>query len=249
MKFKIGDIFAVIYFLAYTCLVVFFPWKYFDSSLNLSLQSQGIHWVGFSTDGLKNFGSVVGQYPYISGFLKVGLLATFGEMIKVRGKTGSWKTPDLFLKFIVWGVYGMLFTIAFAIFGKGIASLMTINHATGAPSPVWPFHFSNKTVQTIFQGFSTSLWANLIFCFPMMLSHEYWNTCINKKRFLGGGEFLEGIDKHVCGSYLLKSIVIFWIPAHTITFSLPANYQVLMSAYLSLALGFILTIKPKKKAE
>jgi hypothetical protein len=50
-------------------------------------------------------------------------------------------------------------------------------------------------------------------------------------------------------AYLLKTIVVFWIPAHTVTFSLPANYQVLMSAFLSLALGFILTIKPKKKAE
>ena len=182
-----------------------------------------------------------GQYPYISGFLKVGLLATLGEMIKVRGKTGSWKTPDLIAKFIVWGVYGMLFTIAFAIFGKGIHAIMG--------TPVWPLTFENDTAQKIWQGFSTSLWANLIFCFPMMLSHEFWNTCITKKRFLGGTEFLEGIDKHLWGSYLLKTIVVFWIPAHTITFSLPANYQVLMSAFLSLALGFILTIKPKKKAE
>ena len=45
---------------------------------------------------------------------------------------------------------------------------------------------------------------------------------------------------------MLKTIVVFWIPAHTITFCLPAQYQILMSAFLSLALGFILTIKPKK---
>ena len=235
MKFKIGDIIAILYFLAYTCIVVFFPYEY---------KGQGLHWygwVGFSLQGLKNFGGVVGQYPYISGFLKVGLLAIFGEMIKVRGRTGSWKTPGLFLKFLVWGVYGMLFTIAFAIFGKGMHDIMG--------TPVWPFMFKDSTVQKIWLGFCTSFWTNLIFCFPMMLSHEYWNTCINKKRFLGGGEFLEGIDKHIWGSFMLKSIIIFWIPAHTITFSLPDDYRVLMSAYLSLALGFILTIKPKKKAE
>ena len=246
MKFKIGDIIAVIYFAAYTCLVFFFPLAY-GTDVNIDIAnlsasaSKGLHWVGFSTDGLKNFGEVVKHYPYISGFFKVGLLATFGEMIKVRGKTGSWVTPGLFPKFIVWGVYGMLFTIAFALFGKGIAAVMG--------TPVWPLTFENDTAQRIWQGFSTSFWANLIFCFPMMLSHEYWNTCINKKRVLGGGEFLEGIDKHIWGSFMLKSIVVFWIPAHTITFSLPAQYQVLMSAYLSLALGFILTIKPKKKAE
>ena len=246
MKFKIGDIIAVIYFAAFVCLVFFFPWDYgTDVKIDLNALTgsakHGLYWAGFSTDGIRNFGRVVGHYPYISGFLKVGLLATLGEMIKVRGKTGSWKTPDLLLKFLVWGVYGMLFTIAFALFGKGVAGVMD--------TPVWPLTFENDTAQRIWQGFSTSLWANLIFCFPMMLSHDYWNTCITKKRFLGGAEFLEGIDKHLWGSYLLKTIVVFWIPAHTITFSLPANYQVLMSAFLSLALGFILTIKPKKKAE
>ena len=244
MKFKIGDIIALIYFAAFVCLVFFFPWDY-GTDVNVDLanlsvkSSSGLHWVGFSTNGIKCFGRVVGHYPYISGFLKVGLLATLGEMIKVRGKTGSWKTPDLIAKFIVWGVYGMLFTIAFAIFGKGIHAIMG--------TPVWPLTFENDTVQKIWQGFSTSLWANLIFCYPMMLSHEYWNTCINRKRLLGGGEFLEGIDKHIWGSFMLKTIVVFWIPAHTITFSLDPQFQVLMSAYLSLALGFILTIKPKKK--
>ena len=246
MKFKIGDIIAVIYFVAYVCLVFFFPLAYgtevkIDLNALTGSAKHGLYWNGFTTEGIKNFGEVVGHYPYISGFLKVGLLATLGEMIKVRGKTGSWKTPDLIAKFIVWGVYGMLFTIAFAIFGKGIHELMG--------TPVWPLTFENETAQKIWQGFSTSFWTNLIFCFPMMLSHEYWNTCIARKRFLGGTEFLEGIDKHLWGSYLLKTIVVFWIPAHTVTFSLPANYQVLMSAFLSLALGFILTIKPKKKAQ
>lgn len=236
MKIKAGDILAVLYFLAYTGLVLFFPLEY--------VKGDGFYWC-FSCDPMEclndNFVSVVNQCPYISGFLKVGLLATFGEMLKMRGRTGSWKTPDLFPKFLVWGMYGMLFTIVFALFGYGVGAVMG--------SPIWPLKFENEMAQRIWQGFSTSLWANLIFCFPMMLSHEYWNTCITKKRFLGGGEFLEAIDKHVWGSFMLKSIVIFWIPAHTITFSLPKPFQVLMSAYLSLALGFILTIKPKKKAD
>ena len=245
MKLKTGDIIAVLYFIAYTCLVVFFPWRYgadiaVDTAKLSVSASNGFHWVGFSaTDGLKNFGTVVKQYPYISGFLKVGLLAIFGEMIKVRGRTGSWKTPGLVPKFIVWGVYGMLFTIVFALFGNGMAAVMG--------KPVWPLTFENEFAQRVWKGFCTSLWANLIFCYPMMLSHEYWNTCINRKRLLGGGEFLEGIDKHIWGSFMLKTIVVFWIPAHTITFSLDPQFQVLMSAYLSLALGFILTIKPKKK--
>ena len=140
MKFKIGDIIAIIYFAAFVCLVFFFPLDYGPhGSADLSkleiTGKVGLFWSGFSTDGIKAFGRVVGHFPYISGFLKVGLLATLGEMIKVRGKTGSWKTPDLLLKFLVWGVYGMLFTIAFALFGKGIAAVMG--------TPVWPLTFEN----------------------------------------------------------------------------------------------------------
>ena len=61
MKFKIGDIIAVIYFAAYTCLVFFFPLAY-GTDVNIDIAnlsasaSKGLHWVGFSTDGLKNFG-------------------------------------------------------------------------------------------------------------------------------------------------------------------------------------------------
>ena len=106
MKFKIGDIIAVVYFAAFVCLVFFFPWDYgTDVKIDLNALTgsakHGLYWAGFSTDGIRNFGSVVGHFPYISGFLKVGLLATLGEMIKVRGRTGSWKTPDLIAKFIV----------------------------------------------------------------------------------------------------------------------------------------------------
>ena len=99
MKFKIGDIIAVIYFAAFVCLVFFFPWDYgTDVKIDLNALTgsakHGLYWAGFSTDGIKNFGRVVGQYPYISCFLKVALLATLGEMIKVRGKTGSWRCTE-----------------------------------------------------------------------------------------------------------------------------------------------------------
>jgi hypothetical protein len=38
----------------------------------------------------------------------------------------------------------------------------------------------------------------------------------------------------------LRTLVWFWIPAHTITFSLPADYQVGLAALWSLVLGLIL---------
>ncbi len=238
---KKTDAIAVAVFVLLMALVFFFP-----LGVEIKLLEKKLAWLGFDFcgafrdfTGLKNFGDTVNLYPYISGFLKVGILATFGEMIKTRGRTGSYKTPDLWAKFIVWGLFGMLFTIAFAIFGAGVKVL-------SAGNSIWWSPFESKAANQIFLAFSTSLWLNLIFCYPMMLAHEWCNTCIAKRRFLGGAEFLQGLDPHVWGSYLLKTIVFFWIPAHTITFSLPEGYRILMAALLSLALGFILTIKPKK---
>ena len=42
---------------------------------------------------------------------------------------------------------------------------------------------------------------------------------------------------------IFKTVPLFWIPAHTVTFMLPQEYQVVMAAALSVALGVILNIK------
>lgn len=234
---KKTDLLGIAYVLLYAGIVFFFPF---------AMEGGRLAWTGFlfsdsikELAGLKNFGNVVEAFPYISGFLKVGFLATFGEMLKVRGKTGSWKTSSIFPKFIVWGLYGALFTLVFALFAKGVAALMG--------TPILPFHLENEYAQRFLFAFTTSFCMNMIFCYPMMLSHEWFNMVISKKRFIGGADFLKSIDSHIWGSFMLKTIVVFWIPAHTVTFCLPPNYRVLMSAVLSLALGFILTVKPKKK--
>jgi len=239
---KTGDILGVLYVAAYLAIVFFFPFKIVEGS---------IAWSGLDINGsiqnftgLKNFGAVVAVYPYISGFLKVGLLATYGEMLKMRGRTGSWKTPDLLPKFIVWGLFGVLFTYVFALFAKGAGAMMgTVLWPIGVSAPYSEMTF----IQSLTFAFTTSFWMNMIFCYPMMLGHEWFNEVIKAKRFVGGTEFLEHIDKKVWGSFMLKVTVLFWIPAHTVTFTLPPDYRILMSALLSLALGFILTVKPKKK--
>lgn len=237
---KTGDKLAIVFLAAFTCIVIFFP---------LDVQQQ-IHLTGGKltgtkiifgnlSDGINNFGRFTKEFPFLMGFLKVGLLATFGEMLKHRRKSGSWAVPSLIPRFIVWGITGMVFTLVFALFGMGTEALMR--------NGLW-FSFSNSTANDILRAFSTSLLQNLIFAYPMMLGHEWCNEVINRKKFVGGGEFLANIDSHVWGSFIPKTILYFWVPAHTVTFLLPADYRVLMSAVLSLALGFILTIKVKKSA-
>lgn len=40
---------------------------------------------------------------------------------------------------------------------------------------------------------------------------------------------------------LKKTIPLFWIPAHTLTFLLPSEYRVLFAALLGIVLGVILS--------
>jgi hypothetical protein len=42
-----------------------------------------------------------------------------------------------------------------------------------------------------------------------------------------------------------KTIPFFWIPAHTVTFLLPAEIRVLFAVVLSVVLGLLLTISAK----
>ena len=52
-----------------------------------------------------------------------------------------------------------------------------------------------------------------------------------------------GFFKFVIG----KTIPLFWIPAHTITFMLPDQYKVLFAASLSIVLGLILSYAKLRK--
>ena len=55
---------------------------------------------------------------------------------------------------------------------------------------------------------------------------------------------IETVDWHKFVSFtLFKTIPLFWIPAHTLTFMLPPEYQVIAAATLSIALGIILSLK------
>jgi hypothetical protein len=57
------------------------------------------------------------------------------------------------------------------------------------------------------------------------------------------GEIITNLDWKVQYNFIFKkTIPFFWIPAHTITFLLPVEFQVLFAALLGIALGVILSI-------
>lgn len=237
---KKTDLFGILFLVVFGLFVALFPFNFGFKQEN---GFTSIYWTGFVWNKLENFGNVTAEFPYLMGFLKFALLATFGEILKHRIKTGTWKVNRLVVRALVWGLYGMLMTAAFALFAQGMASLMSSNLWAGS-NPAETTTVCNKLIF----AFSTSLMMNAIFAYPMMFSHEWFSQVIEKGKFIGGAEFFESADSKVWGSFIPKTILYFWIPAHTVTFLLPPEFRVLAGAFLSMALGFILTIKAVKKA-
>lgn len=177
------------------------------------------------------------NYPIPMGFLKVAVLATYGECLKTRLKTGSWKISHFAQRLIVWGLFGIWFTWAFALFSAGVD---------------WGLYATGLWWKILPAALSKSLWINIGggYAYFMMLTHEYINKVIDKQGLLGAEEFGEKLDKKVWFpslrfSCIPMTILWFWLPAHTFTFMLPGHFRILSAAFLAVALGFILTIKKK----
>lgn len=188
------------------------------------------------------------SYPYLMGFLKTSILASLGERLVKRIKTGSYfGDKGVILKFVVWGFLGMIFVLTFKLFSNGVISAQQVN--------LLPMINNTSFISSLLTAFMISLLMNLFFAPTFMLFHRVTDTYVE----LGHGnlgqmsqvsfkEIVNHIDFHYFLNFVvLKTIPLFWIPAHTITFLLPENYRVLMAAYLSIVLGFLLSINNHKK--
>jgi len=188
----------------------------------------------------KVFVSFTTDYPYIAGFLKFAILATMGDLLAYRMVTSEWKIRKGFLfRMFIWGFLGMAIVLVFTIFGAGITAAMEKGVLPGVGC-------------TIAFAFFTSAIMNLTFAPTMMGFHRLTDTYADLK-FIEGRKNLkldqvsDEIDWNNFISFVvLKTIPAFWIPAHTITFLLPPEYRVLMAAFLSIALGAILSFAKAK---
>jgi hypothetical protein len=175
-------------------------------------------------------------------FLKFAVLATFGEMLVARLRTGLYlpRAFGLLPKAVVWGVLGVFIWIAFGIFSRGVtATFFADVSGTGAGI-------------RLLNAAAISFFMNIIFAPVMMMTHHLTDTYIaqNAGRFpLRGfelGPLLRKINwDKMWGFVYKKTIPLFWIPAHTVTFLLPEEIRVLFAVILSVALGLLLTISGK----
>jgi hypothetical protein len=189
-------------------------------------------------------------HPYIMGFVKVSILATLGELMALRIATGDYRKPTgLIYKFIVWGFLGMAFVIAFDLFAGGVVSSMK--------KGLLPTISGNSFSANLLFAFFTSTFMNCIFGPTFMAFHRITDTFID----LGEGKLnkifkvkLSDVVKKIdwfgyVDFVVLKTIPLFWIPAHTITFMLSPEYRVLMAAFLSIALGGILAFSKRNTSK
>jgi len=189
------------------------------------------------------------EHELVTAFIKFALLATLGEVIGLRIKTGSYykKGFGVIPRMIVWGFLGITIKIAFVIFASGTPAFLESLGLTNAQL-VMKGTFSPEKLLV---AFSISLAMNVVYAPVMMTLHK-----ITDMHILNNGGTLKGffrpikfrklfvdLDWNVQWNFVFKkTIPFFWIPAHTITFMLPPDFRVLFAALLGIALGIILAI-------
>ncbi|TNF08042.1 MAG: hypothetical protein EP317_03810 [Bacillota bacterium] len=194
------------------------------------------------------FTDLTSRFPYMMGFMKTAILASMGEMLVSRIRTKNYFSyHGIILKAFVWGLLGMVFVVIFKLFASGVVA------AQGAL--LLPSIAGDNFLSKLLTAFLISLFMNVFFAPTFMLFHritdgyiELGEGSIKKITKVKLNHVIDRIDfKSFVGFVVLKTIPLFWIPAHTITFLLPETYRILMAAYLSIVLGFILTISKSRK--
>ncbi len=186
------------------------------------------------------FMAMTQAYPYISGFFKFFVLATMGDMLGARILHGQWqKTKGLIFKAIIWGIIGMMITLAFTLYSEGVLAAQDIGRL--------PFHGSKFG-----HAFLTSVMMNITFAPFMFLFHKFSDLYIDVKyrgmKKVTINDLVKEVDFNMLiGFSMLKTIPFFWIPCHTLVFLMPPQYRVVVSAFLSIALGLMMAIAKKSK--
>ncbi len=188
--------------------------------------------------GREAFEAATRAWPYPMGIAKIGLLGTMGELLGARVVTGQWRLRGIRLwqRALVWGFLGLVFTAVFPLFSFGVDGLLDKNLLPG------------KGI-ALLSAFWKSLFMNIIFAFPMMVFHRITDTLIDRGQLFSTWPLVEvfiGIDWKNMFRVPGAACLWFWIPAHTVTFVLAAEYRVMSAALLAIALGLILGIAKKR---
>lgn len=189
-------------------------------------------------------------------FVKFAFLATLGEVIGLRIRTGKYhqKGFGILPRAIVWGFLGISLKIAFDIFASGTPVFL---EKAGFADASRIIH-SNLSWKKVLVSFSISTAINLFYAPVLMTFHKITDSHILNTGGSVKGLFtpipfariLRDINWDVQWNFILKkTIPLFWIPAQTITFLLPEEFRILFAAFLGIVLGVLLAVASLKNLD
>ncbi len=213
-----------------------------------------IHPFFFYPQVFEAYRSFNGAHGYIASFIKFAILATFGESIGLRIRTGEYSHKGFgFLpRAIVWGFLGVVIKMAFDIFGAGAPVMLgKLCDPLKALIPANILAIPGFSWMKLLAAFTVSTTMNLFFAPVFMTFHKITDMHILANKGTLGGfftpikftKYFTELDWSTQWNFVFKkTIPIFWIPAHTLSFMLPEEYRVLFAAVLSVVLGILLSV-------
>lgn len=193
-------------------------------------------------------------WPFLVSFLKFALLATTGELIGLRIRTGSYNTKGFGLlpRAIVWGFLGITIQAAFVIFARGVPQLLLFAGMEDAPELL----AGKLSAGKVLVAFAISTMLNIFYAPVLMTVHKITDAHIEMNGGTLKGLFrpvevktiLSRIDWNMLWGFVIKkTIPLFWIPAQTINFLMPEQFRVLIAAIYGIILGIILAFAARSK--
>ncbi len=204
----------------------------------------------FASDTVYNFYKEFNhQHGMIMAFIKFAILATLGEVIGLRIRTGKYYKDGFGIlpRAIYWGFFGLTIKMAFIIFATGVPNFLQYLGVENATEVMKQPFSSTK----LLMSFSISAAMNLIYAPVLMTAHKITDTHIVEHngsfsaifKPINVSKIITTMDWKVQWEFVFKkTIPLFWIPAHTITFLLPQDFQILFAAILGIILGIFLAI-------
>ncbi len=164
--------------------------------------------------------SWVAAHPLTSAAVQFAVLGTLGEIIssslRMKSPALPCRWPQLAGKIIAWAVLGIIIKYGFTGMKGFTRALLDHGLLPG---------FMDAGLGG---AFAVSVLTNLFFGPQMMFFHRLEDNLILWKWDMAGL------------TTAWWTLLWFWIPAHTVTFSLPVDYQIGLAALWSVVLGLIL---------
>jgi len=195
------------------------------------------------------------QLPLVLAFIKFAILATFGEVLGLRIRTGKYSAPHFGIlpRTVLWGFFGIWIAIAMGVYRNGIPAYLSQFQVLSGINDAMIGNFS---MLKLLGAFCISVMMNTTFGPVFMTLHKITDTHITQtggtligffSKRLHFTQIITTLNWNVQWNFVIKkTIPLFWIPAHTLTFILPQNYQVLFAAFLGICLGVFLSIAARK---